>query len=91
MAYFLERMDEVFELIGFTTDSEDPNPANTSVNAVGSPWSPTTSWAPPTANLIGADRLVWAFDYPHSDSCEEPVTRLKESLASLPRKRTWPG
>ena len=36
-----------------------------------------------TAKLMGADRLVWAFDYPHSDSCEEPVARLKESLSEL--------
>ena len=46
-------------------------------------WGPDDELGAATANLIGADRLVWAFDYPHSDSCEEPVVRLKESLASL--------
>ena len=82
MPYFLERMDETFELIGFTTDLK--NKPSDYFNERG--WismEPDDELGAATAKLMGADRLVWAFDYPHSDSCEEPVARLRESLSEL--------
>ena len=39
-----------------------------------------------TIKLLGADRMVWAYDYPHSDSCEEPILKLKESSRELPEE-----
>ena len=36
-----------------------------------------------TIELLGAEKMLWAYDYPHSDSCEEPVARLNENLQSL--------
>ena len=83
MAYFLERMDEVYELIGFTT-SLKMKPSEYFNERGWISMEPDDELGAPTANLIGADRLVWAFDYPHSDSCNDPVARLKESLESLP-------
>ena len=83
MAYFLERMDETFELIGFTTDLKN-KPSEYFSERGWISMEPDDELGAATAKLIGADRLVWAFDYPHSDSCEEPVTRLRESLAELP-------
>ena len=33
---------------------------------------------------LGADKFLWAYDYPHSDSVTEPLSKLKETLAPLP-------
>ena len=32
---------------------------------------------------IGAEKLLWAYDYPHSDSITEPKAKLDENLAPL--------
>ena len=32
---------------------------------------------------LGADKLVWAYDFPHSDSGTDPVANLKATLAGL--------
>ena len=32
---------------------------------------------------LGADKLVWAYDFPHSDSGTDPVVNLKETLKDL--------
>ena len=82
MPYFLERMDETFELIGFTTAMKH-KPSEYFRERGWISMEPDDELGAATANLMGADRLVWAFDYPHSDSCEEPVAQLKESLGSL--------
>ena len=32
---------------------------------------------------LGAEKLVWAYDYRHSDSVTEPKVKLDENLAPL--------
>ncbi len=41
---------------------------------------PDDELAPTTIRLLGADRMVWAYDYPHNDSCKGQVLKLKENL-----------
>jgi predicted TIM-barrel fold metal-dependent hydrolase len=36
-----------------------------------------------TAQMIGADKLVWGSDYPHSEGHEEPLAELKETMSTL--------
>ena len=36
--------------------------------------------------VLGADRFMWAYDFPHSDSILDPVNELKENLAPLPEE-----
>jgi predicted TIM-barrel fold metal-dependent hydrolase len=32
----------------------------------------------------GADRFLWASDFPHFDASPEPVKEVKEAVAALP-------
>lgn len=36
--------------------------------------------------VLSADRFLWAYDYPHSDSITDPVNKLKENLGPLPEE-----
>jgi predicted TIM-barrel fold metal-dependent hydrolase len=45
---------------------------------------------PYVAGLIGANRMVWASDYPHLDAHRDPVRELKEKIAPLsPPDQEW--
>ena len=33
--------------------------------------------------VLGADKFMWAYDFPHSDSILDPVRELEENLAGL--------
>ena len=44
---------------------------------------PDDELAPIAAQLLGADRLMWAYDYPHSDSAVNPIVNLKNTLGGL--------
>ena len=39
-----------------------------------------------TAQMLGADKLVWGSDYPHAEGHAEPLTELKESIRHLPEQ-----
>jgi len=42
------------------------------------------------AGLIGANRMVWASDYPHIDAHRDPVKELREKIAPLsPQQQEW--
>ena len=45
---------------------------------------PDDEFGPIVIKLLGADKLVWAYDYPHSDSPLEPVKNLRQTLQDLP-------
>jgi predicted TIM-barrel fold metal-dependent hydrolase len=83
MPYFLERMDENYDRIGFTTPMRR-RPSDYFEKQCWISMEPDDELGPTTIKLLGADRVVWAYDYPHSDSCDKPVIRLKENLKELP-------
>jgi predicted TIM-barrel fold metal-dependent hydrolase len=37
-----------------------------------------------SAEFIGADRIIWASDYPHPEYTPEVVANLQRSISSLP-------
>ena len=44
---------------------------------------PEERTVPATAGLIGADKILWASDYPHSEGHIGTVAEVKEAIASL--------
>ena len=83
MPYILDRMDEKFEVIGFSMESKEE--LSTYFKTRG--WismEPEDEYGALTAQLLGADRVLWAYDYPHSDSWTGPVKTLRETLSKLP-------
>ena len=83
MPYILDRMDEKFEILGFTMESKE-KPSDYFKSRGWISMEPEDEYGTLTAQLLGADRLLWAYDYPHSDSWTGPVKTLKETLAPLP-------
>ena len=83
MPYMLDRMDEKFEVIGFTMESKE-EPSTYFKTRGWISMEPEDEYGALTAELLGADRILWAYDYPHSDSWTGPVKTLKESLSRLP-------
>ncbi len=85
MPYLLERMDEKFEVVGFTTEMKH-KPSTYFKTRGWISMDPDDEYGGITTQLLGADRMVWAYDYPHSDSCQEPVKNLRRVLKDLPEE-----
>ena len=83
MPYILDRMDEKFEVISFTMESKE-EPSTYFKTRGWIAMEPEDEFGAITAELLGSDRLLWAYDYPHSDSWTGPVKTLRESLSRLP-------
>ncbi len=83
MPFVLERMDEKFEILGFTTPMKH-RPSEYFQKQGWIAMDPDDEFATTVIDLIGADKLVWAYDYPHSDSPLAPVASLIENLKDLP-------
>jgi len=82
MPWWLERMDEMREVIGFTAPMQ-MKPSEYFARQCWISMEPDDALGAETALRLGADRLLWAYDYPHSDSCTQPMRHLGESLAPL--------
>ena len=83
MPWLLHRMDEIrgrHRL--YRANAVAPQRVLSNANA-GSRWSRTTSSRSTLSPHLGADKLVWAYDFPHSDSGTDPVVNLKETLKDL--------
>ncbi len=85
MPYLLDRMDEKFEVVGFTTQMKH-KPSDYFRDKCWISMDPDDKYGPIATRLLGADRMLWAYDYPHSDSPVEPVKNLKEALKELPEE-----
>ncbi|MFQ5872716.1 MAG: amidohydrolase family protein [Dehalococcoidia bacterium] len=85
MPYMLDRMDEKFEIIGFTTQTKH-KPSEYFQKRGWISMDPDDEFGPIAINRLGADRFLWAYDYPHSDSPLNPVPNLKENLKDLPEE-----
>ena len=83
MPYILDRMDEKFEVVGFSMESKE-EPSTYFKTRGWISMEPEDEYGALTAELLGADRVLWAYDYPHSDSWTGPVKTLRETLSKLP-------
>ncbi|MCH7996776.1 MAG: amidohydrolase [Chloroflexi bacterium] len=82
MPYLLGRMDEKFSFLGFTT-SMKLKPSEYFYRQCWIDMDPDDELGLGTIRLLGADKVMWAYDYPHSDSALDPVKNLKETLKDL--------
>ena len=82
MPWWLERMDEMHEVIGFTAPMQ-LKPSEYFARQCWISMEPDDALGAQTALSLGADRMLWAYDYPHSDSCIEPIRHLDQSLNKL--------
>ena len=83
LPHWLERMDEYFEIFGFTTGMK-MKPTDYFKRQCWIDMEPEEKEAHRPIELLGADKFLWAGDFPHSDSSADPVGELKENLSSLP-------
>ena len=80
---WLERMDEKFAINGFTTPMKR-KPSEYFQSNCWIAMDPDDVTAEFNIERLGSERFLWAYDYPHSDSITEPVSKLKDTLARLP-------
>ncbi|MCH8088443.1 MAG: amidohydrolase family protein, partial [Chloroflexi bacterium] len=85
LAYWIDRMDEKFEVNGFTTPMKQ-KPNEYFQRQCWAVMDPDERLARFNIEALGADKFMWAYDYPHSDSVVEPVSKLKENLSPLPEE-----
>ena len=84
LAYWLERMDEYFERYGFETPMQLDRPSEYFHRQCWISMEPSEKIGLTMMQLLGADRFLWASDYPHSDAEMGTVAQLKRNLAALP-------
>ena len=84
LAYWLERMDEYFERYGFETLMQLDRPSEYFHRQCWISMEPSEKIGLTMMQLLGADRFLWASDYPHSDAEMGTVAQLKRNLADLP-------
>ena len=77
--YWLDRMDETFESLGFSTALKQ-HPSEYFKRQCMITMEPDEALATSTIKQIGAQSVMWAADYPHSDGHWNAVTAVKESL-----------
>ena len=83
LVFWLERMEEKFKINGFTTPMKQ-SPTEYFQRQCWFAMDPDERLAKFSIETLGADKFLWAYDYPHSDSILNPVKELKENLAPLP-------
>ena len=83
LAFWMERMDQKYEVNGFTTPMK-MSPSEYFQRHTWVAMQPGESLAQFSIETLGEDKFFWAYDYPHSDSVTEPISKLKDTLAPLP-------
>ena len=83
LPYWMERADEKYEIFDFTTQiSKKPSQLFREHCWISTEVDETT--IPEVVRKLGADRMLWATDYPHVDAQPNPLPVLKEHIAMLP-------
>ena len=85
LVYWMDRMDDKFEVNGFTTPMK-MEPSKYFQRQGWISMDPDERLANFSIEVLGPEKFLWAYDYPHSDSIVDPVTKLNENLASLPEE-----
>ncbi len=79
---WMERADGKYELFGFTTGMRHKPSEIFKRNCWVSSDVDEES-IPDVARRIGANRMMWATDYPHIDAHKDPIPELREHIQSL--------
>jgi predicted TIM-barrel fold metal-dependent hydrolase len=82
IGYWLERMDSVFDFIGFTTPMK-MIPSEYFKRQCWVSVEPDETSIPVVAAAIGADRLVWSSDYPHVEARPEALDDTMHILGGM--------
>jgi len=80
---WLKRMDEKFRIYGYTTPMK-LKPSEYFQRNCWISMDPDDEMVHFNVEHLGADKILWAYDFPHSDAVTEPVQKLDENLAPLP-------
>ena len=91
IAWWLERMDSVFRVNGrlgprIYAPKIKLYPSEYFQRQCWISMEPDEKMAEANIRAVGADRFIWASDYPHSEATEHPLEEVKEALASLPEE-----
>ena len=49
-------------------------------------FEPNEITVPATAQLVGADHLLWGSDWPHPEGHDDAVNKMKRNVAPLPEE-----
>jgi predicted TIM-barrel fold metal-dependent hydrolase len=82
IAHFLERLDDKYKHLGWKTDMKD-KPSNYFRRQCWISLDPDETTIPAMVERCGADRFIWASDFPHFDASPEPVEETRKAIASL--------
>ena len=80
---WLKRMDEKFRIYGYTTPMKK-KPSEYFERNCWISMDPDDEMVHFNVQHLGSDRMLWAYDFPHSDAVTEPIVKLKKNLAPLP-------
>ena len=81
---FLERLDSRFEYMGHTLPQLKMKPSDYFRRQWWISFDPEEAMLRPTAEWLGADRIIWGSDYPHPDAFYPGfVDMLNKNVASL--------
>lgn len=87
LPWLLIRMDEMRDVMGFTAESKRQATEYFSTQCWVSV-DPGDELGQFAIEQLGANRVLWAYDYPHSDGGKEPVRNLRKLLQGFtPRER----
>ena len=83
IAHFLERLDTKHKLLGWKTDMKQ-KPSEYFHRQCWISFDPDETTLPAMIKHCGAEKFLWASDFPHFDASPEPVKEVKEAVAALP-------
>ncbi len=86
IAPFLERLDHHYEIFGWDVAALKMKPSDYFKRQAWISFDPDESFLKVTAEhpLVGADRIIWASDYPHPDAkIPGVVAELREAMTGL--------
>ena len=83
----LEKLEHHFEYLAWQRPHLKSRPSELFKRNCYISFDPDEAMLAPTAQVVGADRIVWASDFPHPDAFfPGAVTQLRENLSPLPRE-----
>ncbi|MCH8087392.1 MAG: amidohydrolase family protein, partial [Chloroflexi bacterium] len=82
LPYWLDRMDSLFNKVGFTTPMK-MRPSEYFRRQCWIVLDPDESTAAHTVEFVGQDRFLWGSDYPHTEGDVGALGELKENIRSL--------
>ncbi|MFQ5933511.1 MAG: amidohydrolase family protein [Dehalococcoidia bacterium] len=84
IAHWIEFMDAKFKLVGHPEMKLLPSEYFDRQGWISGEADEKTF--PFMAQLVGAHKLMWGSDYPHSEGHEQPLAELKETIGCLPQE-----